>query len=269
MVWRIVSAVIVLFWVVMTGLVIRDAYFPDQSRFTVVPVRFVFDLFLSEAAAFNNALHLYHDDERIGYTSFNIRRENKTEEPPVYAVQASGALTLPLPATGQTQPEDVSFRIAGVLKDGEQWKSLELEIKTYISEVFATIAWKEGDEMPAVEIKKGGQVMMNTQLLKTMLAMKNGGLGGLPGLGGMDLLARLPELQKGGGNLPLEAREGVMDLAGKQRRCYIVSMKVLQTEEIRMYFTEIGELARIELPQGYRFVEPMMHGLEKDINTLK
>lgn len=259
MVWRILSAVIVLFWAVMTGLIIRDTYFPDHSRFTVVPPRFVFDLFLSEAASFNNALHLYHHEERIGYTTFSIRRENK-EDPPVYAILASGSLTLP----GAAHPgDDVSYRLSGELADAERWQSFELEIKSRTSEIFATIGWKQGDKLPSVEVKKGDQVVMNTQLMKTMMAMKGGGLGG------MGMFAKLPDLQKAGQGSPLQAREGMMDLAGKQRRCYIVSLKVLQMEEIRVYFTEVGELARIELPQGYRFVEPMMHGLEKDINTMQ
>ena len=48
MFWRFLTAIIIVFWAVMTGLMIRDVYFPDHSRFAVVPVSMVFDLFLSE-----------------------------------------------------------------------------------------------------------------------------------------------------------------------------------------------------------------------------
>lgn len=260
MLWRILSAVIVLFWAVMTGLIIRDTYFPDQSRFAVVPPRFVFDLFLAEAASFNNTLHLYHEKEKIGHTTFTIRKEGEMETPAVYSVLASGTFTLPDP---EKAGHDITFRLTGELADGERWRGLDLELKSTSADMLATVLWKEGDKLPAMEVKKGGQLVMNTQFVQTLMAVK-GTLGG-----DYDWLSQLTKVQEQAKSVPLTAREGVMDLAGKQRRCYIVTLKVMQVEEVRWYFTEVGELARIELPQGYRFIEPMMHGLEKGLNTLQ
>jgi hypothetical protein len=60
-----------------------------------------------------------------------------------------------------------------------------------------------------------------------------------------------------------------MELAGKRRRCYFVTLSPMQGMEMRIYFTEIGELARIELPQGYRLIEPMVHGLDPSMNTIE
>lgn len=266
MLWRFLTVVIVLFWAVMTGLIIRDTYFPDQSRFAVVPPRFVFDLFLAEAAAFNNTLHLYHEKERIGHTTFTIRRdgeeEAEAEGPLVYTVLAAG--TVELKQEGK-MPHDVTFHLMGELEDAERWRGLDLEIKSLSADVDATIVWKKGDQLPAIEVKKAGQVVMNTQFVQTMMSMQ-----GLLGRGGeADWLAQLAKMPKEAKSMPLTAREGIMDLAGKPRRCYIVTLEVMQMEEVRLYFTEAGELARIELPQGYRFIEPMMHGLERGMNTLE
>lgn len=279
MLWRILSAVIVLFWAVMTGLIIRDTYFPDQSRFAVVPPRFVFDLFLAEAAAFNNTLHLYHDDARIGHTSFTIRKDGSDavdddfdfdsdaesdagiQEGSLYALMASGTVHFPVP--GGNVEHDLTYRLTAELADAERWQSLDLELRSNSADVLATILWKLGDKLPQVEVKRGGQVIMNTPLLQTMMAMKGT-------LGGMEWFSELNAAQAANVEAtPLHAREGIMELAGKKRRCYIVTWPVLQTEEVRIYFTEVGELARIELPQGYRFIEPMMHGLEKGLNTME
>ncbi|WP_184212416.1 hypothetical protein [Prosthecobacter dejongeii] len=260
MLWRILSAIIVLFWAAMMGLLIRDTYFPDQSRFAVVPPSFVFDLFLAEAAAFNNTLHLYHEKEKIGHTTFTIRKDEEHAVPAVYSVLASGSLELP--DEGKVV-HDITYRLSGELTDGERWRSLDLEFKSTSANLFATVVWKEGDKLPAMEVKKDGQLVMNTQFVQTLMAVK-GTLGG-----DYDWLNQLTKVQEQAKSVPLTAREGVMDLAGKQRRCYIVTLEVMQLEEVRWYFTEVGELARIELPQGYRFIEPMMHGLEKGINTLQ
>ncbi|SKA92600.1 hypothetical protein SAMN02745166_01917 [Prosthecobacter debontii] len=262
MLWRILSALIVLFWAMMTGLIIRDTYFPDYSRFAVVPPRFVFDLFLSEAAAFNNTLHLYHEKERIGHTTFTIRKDGGEDQVQVlYALLASGMVTFPVP---NAKDQDLNFRLTAELEDAERWHSLDLELKSGSADLFAVIQWKVGDELPQVEVKKGGQVVMNTEMMKTMMAMK-GAFGG-----GFEWLAELGTAQSAVAEAsPLHAREGIMELAGKKRRCYIVTWQVFQTEEIRIYFTEVGELARIELPQDYRFIEPMMHGLEKGLSTME
>lgn len=263
MLWRILSALIVLFWAVMTGLIIRDTYFPDYSRFAVVSPRFVFDLFLTEAAAFNNTLHLYHEKERIGHTTFTIRRDGGDDEASavLYALMASGTINFP---AGDSTEHDLSFRLTAELVDAERWHSLDLELKSGSADMFATLQWKAGEELPQVEVKKGGQVVMNTPMMQTMLAMKGAFGGGLEWLSDIDT-AQAAAVEAS----PLEAREGIMDLAGKSRRCYIITWRVLQTEEVRMYFTEVGELARIEMPQGYRFIEPMMHGLEKGISTVE
>lgn len=261
MLWRLLSAIILLFWAVMTGLVIRDTYFPDYSRFAIVPPRFVFDLFLTQAAATNNTLHFYHDREKLGHTTFAIRKKSETEDPPTYALLATG--TVQLPGEGEKTTE-VNFRMNGELLDAERWQNMDLEIKVAATKTEASIAWKVGDKLPEIEVKQGNQVIMNSAMLKTMMALKT------PATGQFGWMS---QIQAGAANSntasPLVAREGIMDLAGKQRRCYIISLKVLKLEEVRAYFTEVGELARIELPQGYRLIEPMMHGLEANMNTMQ
>jgi hypothetical protein len=110
MFWRFLTAIIVVFWAVMTGLIIRDIYFPDHSRFAVVPVSMVFDLFLSEAVAFNNTLHLYHLDEKIGHASFTIRKVSEDAEEPLYAFLATGSVRTPR----EKDKVKASFKLSGV-----------------------------------------------------------------------------------------------------------------------------------------------------------
>lgn len=262
MLWRFLTAIIVLFWAVMTGLIIRDTYFPDHSRFAQVPVSLVFDLFLAEAAAFNNTLQLYHRDEKIGHTSFTIRKISQDEEEPVYGLLASGTVRVPTDAGVM----NVSVSLTGELIQAERWKSFKLEVHAPTAETQAEINWKLGDKLPAVEVRKGGQVVMNTQMAEAMLQLP-GTLGGKA-----DWLSQI--LPAGGGlpatsSMQFKAREGLLDLAGKRRRCYVVSLEFMKGYEMKMYFTEIGELARIELPQDYRLLEPMMHGLEPGMNTIE
>jgi hypothetical protein len=256
MFWRLITAMVVLFWAVMTGLVIRDTYFPDYSRFAVVPVHFVFDLFLSEAAAFNNTLHLYQGREKIGHTTFALRRlDEKAEQEPIYAIAANGSVAVP----GTAEKTEFGFRLNGELMGAERWQRFEIQIHAPQNETEAVIAWKEGDKLPQMEVKKGGKVIMNTAMAQTMMDS--------PAASGL-ITQLLPA-----GALPqaaamrLQAREGRLELAAKQRRCYVITATLMQGYEAQLYFTEIGELARVDLPGGYRLLEPMLHGLEKGLTT--
>jgi len=262
MFWRILSALIVLFWALMTGLIIRDTYFPDHSRFAVVPSQYVLDLFLTEAAAFNNTLHLYHCRERIGHTTFAIRRQSEEGAPLVYALLATGSVNLP----GEgAKPSEASFRLNAELAGAERWQGLDLEVRAIATKMHATLSWKEGEKLPAVEVKQGDQIILNTEILQTMMAIQGIGAGGK-----FDWLTPMLKARGAAGGTPaLQAREGVMDLAGRQRRCYIITLQIMQMTEVRAFFTEVGELARIELPQDYRLIEPMMHGLEPGMNTME
>jgi ABC-type Na+ transport system ATPase subunit NatA len=71
MFWRISTAFILVFWAVVTGLMIRDTHYPNDSRFVEVPVRMVFDLFLAEAVALNHPWII--DEPMIGHDPIHAR----------------------------------------------------------------------------------------------------------------------------------------------------------------------------------------------------
>lgn len=260
MLLRATTAAIILFWAVMSGLLLRDTYFPDHSRFAEVPPRLVFDLFLADATAFNNTLHLYKDGARLGHATFTARRADAQDASPAYSLSITGAVELrELPRHEDGRPAEASFRLRGDLADAEQWSGLDLEVRVPSQEIFAHLAWREQAEFPDVEVRRGAELLMNTEILRSMLAIS--GAGGLPGLFGK--MPGLPARQ-GAAAPALTAREGVMDLAGKRRKCRILTADLLGVEQVRAWFTESGALARVDLPQGYQLLEPLMHGLDLD-----
>jgi hypothetical protein len=266
MVWRLISAAILLFWAVMTGLIIRNSYFPDSSRFASVAPKLVFDLFLNEAAAFNNTLHLYHELEKTGHANFTIRRLSPDANgQPIYALGSHGAFDTP--GEGPDKPNN-QFRINAELDDAERWRSFDIEVINHGNNTTARVRWKRGDAFPDIEIKRGNQIIMNSQMAQAFMALQGGGVGAA---GGGDWLSQFSQSGASDmvGAMQLHAREGIMDLAGKQRHCYIISAGLPGVYEAKIYFTEVGELARIELPQDYRLLEPMMHGLEPELNTVE
>lgn len=253
MLWRVLTAFILLFWAVMTGLLLRDTYFPDPSHFTEVPPQRVFDLFLAETSAFNNTLHLYKNNERLGHATFSARRLGDDPQAPAYALVSTGTVQLShLPSLPDGTRPEVSFHFRGQIKNADPWQSLELELRIPTSDIHARIHWREGIKLPEVEVKRGAETLMNTEALHTMLAF-----GGIPGFA-----EKLPALQSSGHSTTsaLKAREGILELAGKRRKCHILTAELLGAHQVRAFFTEAGALARVELPEGYTLLEPLMHG---------
>ncbi|MBE7496114.1 MAG: hypothetical protein HS117_14315 [Verrucomicrobiaceae bacterium] len=253
MFWRAAAAISVLFWAVMTGLLVRDAYFPDESRFTEVPPRLVLDLFLKQAELNTDTLHLYHRDEKIGHASLKISSSGSGDVK-AYAWVARGMIER---LQEKSEPENVTWEFSGLMQADGNWTRMELLAAMPRQEASLSIVWEEGERLPQVNLTQGGKTMLdsNDPGLAMALRMADGETGWLQSLASTKTAsADSPVLR-------LTAREGSLELAGRERKCYLVTAPLPGDQEIRMIFGETGELARVDLPQGYRLLEPLIHGM--------
>ena len=243
MFWRIISALIVGFWAVMAGLLVRDTYFPEESRFAAVPPRRVLDLFLDHHRLLS-ALHLFHEKDRVGHASFSVRLRERDPEVPrqTYDLQATGLIEERARNTGAG---NISWQMALDLLEGERPVALTLRVNLDASRTSVLVLWKEGDARPFFEVRNSGVLAADSNSMAAMMPML-GALGGLPA---------------GTNTVSVTAREGLMELAGRQRRCYVLRLSMTEAYQIKAVFTQAGELARVDLPQGFHLLEPMMHGL--------
>lgn len=259
MFWRIISALGILFWAVMTGLLIRDTYFPEESRFAEVPPKFVLDLFLNNRDAATTLL-LYRDEEKLGHSTFLIRKQKELAGMPVvYDLQGSGIVEGK--AFG-AKAADLSWRLVGELGEGHEWRSMIFQTGWRPGEgpegmkdgISAMVSWKLGGDAPFFEVRQAGKVIMDNAKADSLLKGGTLPLGGLLGssLGKGSSLSSMAQVK---------AREGAMTLAGKKRKCYVLQMQFMGLYEIKMLFSEAGELTRIDLPQGFHLLEPTIHGL--------
>ncbi len=262
MIWRVAAVLAVIFWAVMSGLLVRDVYFPEASRFAIVPPRMVMDLFLRQSETFGCTLHLYHQREKIGHANLQVNRRIRQDHLTVYDLIAHGAVE-------EVAPEDqvrsimASWSLRCTLADGERWQNLAIKASFPQRDASIRLSWNETQSAPDVLVKQGERVMMNSEDVKLLM-----GVGG-----GQD--SALAMLSMMGGGLPkpstqadnkdamkLQAREGMMVLAGRQRKCFILALPIMGMYEVKMIFTEAGELARIDLPDDYVLLEPTIHGLQ-------
>jgi hypothetical protein len=123
----------------MSGLLVRDVYFPEASRFAMVPPRVVIDLFLRQSDSFGSTLHLYHHREKIGHASFQISRRIKPNHQTVHDMLARGVVE---------QMEDDGRRhrvrlwnVACILADAERWQHLEIRAEFPARNASMKLAW--------------------------------------------------------------------------------------------------------------------------------
>ncbi|WP_449067029.1 hypothetical protein [Prosthecobacter sp.] len=247
----------------MSGLLLRDVYFPEASRFAIVPPKVVLELFLRQSDAFGSTLHLYKHKEKIGHASFQISRRVKPGDEVAYDVLARGVVEEAVPEKNAHRTL-ATWNVSCVLANAERWHHLAVAANMPRHEVSLKIAWRESEPVPEVLVTQGGRVVVGTQdveMLMKLGAGKDGALAMLSMLGGGQ--AQPGKVPTKSDDTQLQAREGILVLAGRERKCYVLTLPVLGQQEVRMIFTEAGELARIDLPDGYALLEPLIHGLQE------
>jgi hypothetical protein len=256
--WKIIQVLGVFFWAVMTGLLIRDTYFPEESRFAEVPPNFVLDLFLKHRDV-PNTLLLYKEDKKLGHALIGVRALTAAPgQTTNYDFQGSGQIEGE--AFGKKEHQ-MTWRLTSELDSAKQWRKLSLQMIWQTTDpsagpdqsLVANIAWSEGAGEPVFEVRQGGRVNMDLAKATSLL---DGGAFPL-----LNLLGSSRGSGFSSGLAQLKAREGLMLLAGKRRKCYVLQMNIMGMYEMNTVFTEAGELARVDLPQDWRLLEPMIHGL--------
>ncbi|MBB5034454.1 hypothetical protein [Prosthecobacter vanneervenii] len=263
MLWRVVAVLTVMFWSVMSGLLVRDSYFPEESRFAVVPPKMVFDLFLRQSENFGCTLHLYHQKEKVGHANLQVARRIKPNHQTVYDIISHGSVEQESEAGVPAHSILAAWNMGCTLADAERWQHLGLKATFPQRDASMQLSWDERNPTPELLVKQGDRVVMSSK--DVQMLMNFGGAGGLDGAPGMlsMISGGLAKNEASPDAMKLQAREGQMVLAGRQRKCFVLTLPVMGMHEVKMIFTEAGELARINLPSDYVLLEPAIHGLQE------
>jgi hypothetical protein len=256
--WRVLSILIVMFWAVMTSLLVRYTWFPEGSAFAQVPPRVVLKQFLEQGSAVSTAstFHIYRQDRKLGQASVSCRRlrtqVDATEAD--FSVRFDG--TLDKGATANAD-ETYSFGVELKLRDVEHFAGTRGHVRMEKSRTLTTFTWEPGARQPSITVKREGKMVLDDQLIQPMIAQMLGG-GAAENLAGN--LGVAPETDIGS-LVKVKARETVKVFAGQKSKGYTLEWIILDRWRVRAFLTEAGELALLDLPEGYRLVEPVIHGL--------
>jgi hypothetical protein len=261
MLWKSVTALIVLFWVVMTTLLVRHTYFPKSSGLVRTPVNQVLDLVAHQRQITRSTMSVLHKGQRAGNADLAISewREPAMQKSSGYHFQAGGALKLE--GSNSTSASSVTWRFDGDLKEEGGWNSMALAMRTPATNTSVFIGWKQGDAMPKIEVWRDKELIMDTKAALEQARNKQGapGLGMMGGLLPSFMGSQSVSLEN---FIQLQAQEGVIHLAGKPRKGYILTLSLMGFYQAKAFYTEVGELTRVELPQGWSLMDPLLEGLD-------
>lgn len=245
MLWRSVVILIILFWLVMASLLLRVTYFPEDSQFARLPPGAVLQMFLDRGAS-GKQLHLYHGDRRIGQLTLDIRRMPDARQPDDVALLIAGVLQSgELPDIASS----LNWRLNLNLRGGQRWAGTSGQVRLPELGVLLDFKWREGGPAPEFTLHRKGVLQADNGMLQPFL----GQLATTPGAGAAQ-----------NDFLGVTAREGAMKIAGQKHRGSVIRFSVMDRYRASAFFTEEGDLALIELPNGYRALEPNIHGLVPD-----
>ncbi len=260
MLWRLFTLSITVFWLVMTVLLLRITYYPEGSQFAKVPPAAIFRMFLARGAT-TNELALYHGDKKVGRGTLTPRRVVKTTGQSDYEMLMAG--TLDKGAVDMVDSQ-INWHVNLMLRAGERWGGVTGWFRMPEAGANLDFNWLEGDALPKFSLHtKTGD--MDDKMLRLMMPFMSGP-GGIKPPPGVELPSGL-KMPAGGvdGAVEVKAREGVLMLAGQKRHGYVVELVIMDQQRAKAFFTEAGELAMVEMPDGWRALHPVIYGLVPDI----
>ncbi len=254
MLWRLFTVCIIAFWLVMTVLLVRVTYYPEGSQFAKVPPGAIFKMFL-ERGATQNTLHIYHNDKKVGYATLTPHRTEVKNGPADYVMMLQGTMDK---GSVELADSQVVWHLNLELHGAERWGGMNGWVRMADIGTAFDFNWPEGESLPKFTLR-GSNGYLDDKMLRTMMPFMAGS--------GAPSLPPGIELPKPGSDatLQVKAREGVMKLAGQKRRGYVMELSVMEQHRAKAYFTEAGDLALVEMPGGWRALDPLIYGLVPEI----
>ena len=258
--WLTLKSLIIVFWLLSTTLLVRSVYFPDGAQLADVPAQVVLKLFLEHGTE-RNAMLLFHDDKRVGHGSLSARKMGRDDPRSDSQLFATGKIEKgEIPSVNS----DVIWRFDLKLLHGEEFGGVTGQLRFPSTSTLLNFQWNKDEKLPHFELKVKGEVMMNDQTAAPFLAQAFAGQGSTTLPGGATLSTASTD-----GLLQMKSHEGTLKLAGQKQHGYVLEFTLMETYHAKAFFTEAGELALVELPEGYRLMESTVHNLEPGLDDVE
>jgi len=207
-----------------------------------------------------STLELLNKGEKAGHTTVLISRIPPTtkDTKPSYHWDLGGVVTTP---SNDGITTGVTWRFDGDLDCNNSWERMHLAARSAHTDTNVTIGWQKGDEMPVIEVRRGGNLIMDTKgaLAEAQKQAGKGSLGGLATMMPSFLGKQSVSLEH---LIMMSARSDQIALADRKVRGNVLTLALFGLFQAEARFTEGGSLAEVNLPQGWRLIDTLILGME-------
>jgi hypothetical protein len=260
--WRTLSLIIIGLWLVMTSLLVRVVWFPEGSRFEQVPPGVVLRRFLNQSSAVSSAstLLVYQREKRIGFLNLRCSREKPGSQD--FKVSLAGFLDK---GAVPFAKDKVMCRFTLKLQEVENFGEFNAYIRLERTPWFMDLTWRKGERAPAIHIQAPEETGLNDAFIQMLLGQATA-FGGVPGMAPPDPATGITSTEDA---IRVRARQSEMDFAGQKSQGHLLELTIMNRWKARAFITEAGEFVLLDLPEGYRLVEPVIHGLIPDYDDVQ
>lgn len=270
---RFAFLVITAFFVTMNVLLWRSEFRP-QGEGTPVPLAVVWEKILR--APDDSDLEIFHQKKKVGHlrwaanagetaTTNTAPADDNLQEGMIRKVSGytidilDGRLDL-----GEARKR-VRFTMNTTFGTNHQWQAfgvqliqrpLSLDLAASATNESVTISFRDGNESTSRTFTfaqlRDPKALVQSVVGPVPLGLLTGGLlGGLAEGGGGAELAALPALRKLSLGLQWDSRQDWLKVGSAKLRCYRLQTRLLEKHQAVVYVSRVGEILRVELPDGY------------------
>lgn len=241
MIYRTVAALIVLFWLVMTALLIRNEVNPEDSGVREVPLTHVLKLLYRHEVQSN--LRIYQGGTPIGHLSFHPKRDKETSE---LLAEVTGTIQLQIPERKRLSWEAVLRMTPNYELVQSNWGAalmdpgyVKLEVET-----------KAGSPKAHVILRTQDRVIQRMDI-----AMNEAGLSDVAQQfgSGTEFLALMQQAktQAQAAKPIVRARQSSLRYRGERTETYLVSIEQNGQTLIQCHISQLGHVLQAKTLLGY------------------
>ncbi len=267
---RLAFLAITAFFITMNALLWRSE-FRAQGEGTPIPLSNVWEKMLR--APDDSDLEIFHRKTKIGHLRWaaNAGETVTTNAPPAddnlqegmvrkvggYSIDIlDGRLDL-----GETRKR-VRFTMNTTFSTNHQWQAfnvqliqrpMSLEVGASATNETLSISFRQGDETTQraftfAQLRDPAKLLQEVAGPIPLGLLTGGLLGGLSEGGAAPPLAALPALQKLSLGFRWDSRQDWLKIGSAKLRCYRLTTRLLEKQQVTVYVSRVGEILRVELP---------------------
>ncbi|MEM0895821.1 MAG: hypothetical protein AAGJ79_02970 [Verrucomicrobiota bacterium] len=253
---RLLSFAVIAFWAVMTGLLLQSVYFPDSNRFSSVDPRHIARLFFTNTDF--HSLELRRGDESIADVTISGKTHESGDSSEGggmnYELRCYGSGMLRLP---DVAPQRLTTNLILHFGPAFEVEAYNLSLSFHREGVRIDILSAEAGSGFEFNVTKDGEIVASSSDGHGLpVAEEISALTEAAGIGSSEEIEK--SLREFAETFEIRGTRCQLDFGSSRAPGFCLAFKLVERDDVRLYFTESGELFRADSAYDLSLVSDLM-----------